>query len=74
MHQRVPTTAEAVALLEKSLNQAKGEAGKFRPKPKAKTPITGGSNGSSGNNRQQPGSELDEFRQVVESAVTRHRR
>lgn len=73
-HQRMPTAREAVALLEKSLSHAKAEAGKFRPRPKAVTPIKGGSNGSSGNNRQQPGSELDEFRQDVESAVNRHRR
>jgi hypothetical protein len=73
-HQRMPTAREAVALLEKSLSHAKAEAGKFRPRPKAVIPIKGGSNGSSGNNRQQPGSELDEFRQDVEAAVTRHRR
>lgn len=73
-HQRMPQAREAVALLEKSLSQAKAEAGRFRPRPKAVVPINGGSNGSSGNNRQQPASEYDAFRQDVESAVNRHRR
>ncbi len=72
-HQRLPSATEAVALLEKSLSEAKAEAGRFRPKPRALSPVTGGSNGSSGKTRQQPASEYDEFRDDVESALKRHR-
>ena len=71
---RIPTVKEINELLEKSLKQAKDEVAVFRPKPRARQAITGGSNGSSGNNRQQPSSELDEFRAEVEAAQKRHGR
>ncbi|MDE2098695.1 MAG: hypothetical protein KGL39_15685 [Patescibacteria group bacterium] len=73
-HKRLPNATEAVAILENSLKQAKAEAKKFAPKPKQRLAVTGGSNGSSGNNRQQPASEFDEFKADVESAQQRHQR
>lgn len=72
--QRMPSPKESVEILEKSLKQAKDEAAKFRPKPKARQVVTGGSNGSSGNNRQQPQNEYEEFQHEVESAMKRHGR
>lgn len=71
-NRRYPDVKEATDLLEKSLTEAKAEAGKFRPKPRERQAVTGGM-GSSGNNRQQPGSELDEFKQDVQLALKRHR-
>lgn len=70
----LPNAKETVEILEKSLKQAKDEAAKFRPKPKARQAIASGSNGSSGNNRQQPSNELDEFKAEVERAQNRHAR
>lgn len=67
-HKRVPTVAEANELLEKSLKQAKEQAGKFRPPARARRVVTDNGNGSSGNNRQQPATELDEFKQTVEQS------
>lgn len=65
---RWPNTKEAIDLLETSYKQAKAEAVKFRPAPKARMAVKGGE-GSSGNNRQQPSSEFDEFKADVERAT-----
>jgi hypothetical protein len=69
-HNRWPNAKEAIDLLDTSYRQAKAEAVKFKPAPKARQAVTGGQ-GSSGNNRQQPGSELDEFKQDVQMALKR---
>lgn len=69
---RRPNGKESVQILESALKDAKAQAMKFKPKPKAFKPINGDSNGSSGNNRQQPANEFDEFKQSVEDARKRH--
>ena len=51
---RLPNAKEAVEILEKSLKQAKAEAGKFRPKPAAKSVVRDNGHGSSTQHRQQP--------------------
>ena len=73
-HKRMPNVKESEQLLEKSLKSAKDEAAKYRPKPKPRQAISGGANGSSGNNRQQPASEFDDFKATVEAAQQRHSR
>ena len=65
---RLPNVVEAKEILEKSFKQAKDEAGKFRPKARARTVVTDNGSGSSRDTRQQPQTELDEFRAEVEKA------
>jgi hypothetical protein len=68
----MPNAKQSVEILEKALKTAKDEAGKFRPKPTAKKPVLSGGSGSSGNNRQQPTTELERFDAIVERAIARH--
>ncbi len=70
-HGRWPNPTEATQILEDSLKQAKATALKYRGKPKERTAITGG-NGSSGNNRQQPMTEYEQFKADVEAAQNRN--
>jgi hypothetical protein len=72
---RWPTTAKEIeGILEKSLKQAKDEAAKFRPKPKARQATTSEGNGSSGNNRQQPRTPEEKFNAIFDKAVERQMR
>ena len=61
---------EAKALADDALKQIKSEVGQLIPKRKERQAISGGS-GSSGNNRQQPATEFDEFKADVERATRR---
>ncbi len=70
-HKRFPNVQEGIALLNKSYEEAKAEAKKFKPAPKPRQAVIAGE-GSSGDNRQQPGSELDEFKETVAKAYKRH--
>ena len=70
---RYPTPAEAKILLDESLKQAKAEALKFKPKPRERIAVNGG-NGSSGNHRQAPMTEYEQFQADLDAAQNRHRR
>ena len=68
---RMLTGSEARAIAEEALKQVKAEVGKLLPKRTARQPINGG-DGSSGNNRQQPMSEEEQFKADVARATARH--
>lgn len=73
-HKRLPSVTESTEILEKSLKQAKEKLARLRPTPKAKAALTTNGDGSSGNNRQTPQTELEEFKAEVEKATRRNRR
>ena len=69
-HKRNPSASEAKALLEKSYKEAKAEAMRFKPKPKAISPVR--NNGSSTNTRHQPVTEQEKFEQRLAEAKARN--
>ena len=69
-HKRNPSASEAKALLEKSYKEAKTEAMRFKPKPKAISPVR--NNGSSTNTRHQPVTEQEKFEQRLAEAKARN--
>jgi hypothetical protein len=71
---RMLTAAEAKAIADEALKQVKAEVGKLLPPKQPKRVVQGGSNGSSGNNRQQPASEFEEYQADVQAALKRHGR
>jgi hypothetical protein len=69
-NKRLPNAKEATEILEKSLKQAKTEAGKFRPKPTPKT-VVRDNNGSSNQHRQQPKNQREEIEQIIKDSLAR---
>ena len=67
-NKRLPNAKEAGEILEKSLKQAKTEAGKFRPKPTPKT-VVRDTNGSSTQHRQQPKNQREEIEQIIKDSL-----
>ena len=68
-NQRMPSAKDAVEILEKSLKQAKAEAGKFRPKPAARTVVRDNGNGSSTQHRQQPKNAREQIEADIKAAL-----
>ena len=67
---RNPSAAEAKQLLETTYKEAKAEALRFKPKPRAITPAR--SNGTSTNVRHQPTTEMERFEQRLAEAKRRN--
>ena len=65
---RLPNAKESVEILEKSLKQAKAEAGKFRPAPKARA-VVRDTSGSSTQHRQQPRNAREQIEADIKAAI-----
>lgn len=68
-----PNGKESVQILEAALKDAKAQAMKFRPKPRAIQAV-GGGNGSSGQHRQQAVTEEEKFNEIFDREVARGRK